>query len=469
MAILTMKFGGGSLGTAKALVQVLAIIIDESKRWERILIVASALEGVTDMLLEAALHARVGDQRGYRRIAATLRTRHMALVDQLPFDTSDRNALKADIDQLLSDMLDQCQKVANNLNDELLPSMSDTVVAVGERLSARIIAALLRQNDIRGVTVDGTELIVTDDVHGNANPILQRSAENVKDLLVPMLEREIMPVVTGYIGATEAGETTTLGRGGTDFTASVLSALLKAEALWIWTDVDGMMSADPREIVNARVIPALDYNEAAELAYFGAKILHAKMIAPLAKGAIPLRIKNIHRPKETGTAISHGADHRQPVIKAVTSIQGLALTRPRSGSMAGVTRLVGNTLFKTLGMRTEVMIASQSSSSSFLVLVIPTSIGIDGVDRLQQALREKMAEHPEKMPWEIETVSLVTAIGNNISSSPGLLATVLAKLDDIPLLGLAVGPSNCSITVAVSQANSRAALARIHELTVKSG
>jgi len=469
MAILTMKFGGGSLGTAKALVQVLAIIIDESKRWERILIVASALEGVTDMLLEAALHARVGDQRGYRRIAATLRTRHMALVDQLPFDTSDRNALKADIDQLLSDMLDQCQKVANNLNDELLPSMSDTVVAVGERLSARIIAALLRQNDIRGVTVDGTELIVTDDVHGNANPILQRSAENVKDLLVPMLEREIMPVVTGYIGATEAGETTTLGRGGTDFTASVLSALLEAEALWIWTDVDGMMSADPREIVNARVIPALDYNEAAELAYFGAKILHAKMIAPLAKGGIPLRIKNIHRPKETGTAISHSADHRQPVIKAVTSIQGLALTRPRSGSMAGVTRLVGNTLFKTLGMRTEVMIASQSSSSSFLVLVIPTSIGIDGVDRLQQALREKMAEHPEKMPWEIETVSLVTAIGNNISSSPGLLATVLAKLDDIPLLGLAVGPSNCSITVAVSQANSRAALARIHELTVKSG
>ena len=469
MAILTMKFGGGSLGTAKALVQVLAIIIDESRRWDRMLIVASALEGVTDMLLEAALYARVGDQRGYRRIAATLRTRHMALVDQLPFDTSDRNALKADIDQLLSDMLDQCQKVAKNLNDELLPSMSDAVVAVGERLSARIIAALLRQNDIRGVTVDGAELIVTDDVHGNANPILQRTAENVMDLLVPMLEREIVPVVTGYIGATEAGETTTLGRGGTDFTASVLSALLEADALWIWTDVDGMMSADPREISNARVIPALDYNEAAELAYFGARILHAKMIAPLSKRAIPLRIKNIHRPHKTGTAISLSASGGRPVIKAVTSIQGLALTRPTSGTMAGITRLVGNTLFKTLGMRTEVMIASQSSSSSFLVLVIPTSIGIDGVDRLQQALRAKMAEYPDKMPWTIETISLVTAIGNNISSSPGLLATALAKLDDIPILGLAVGPSNCSITVAVAQADSRAALQRIHELTVKTG
>ena len=120
-------------------------------------------------------------------------------------------------------------------------------------------------------------------------------------------------------------------------------------------------------------------------------------------------------------------------------------------------------------MRTEVMIASQSSSSSFLALVIPTSIGIDGVDRLQQALREKMAEYPEKMPWTIDTVSLVTAIGDNISSSPGLLATVLANLDDITLLGLAIGPSNCSVTAAVSQADSRAALARMHELTVKSG
>ncbi len=469
MAILTMKFGGVSLGTAKALAQVLAIIIAESARWERILIVASALEGVTDMLLDAAAQARVGDQRGYRRIAATLRARHMALAEQLPFEKPARNALKADIDQLLSDMLDQCQKVANNLDDELLPSMSDAMVAVGERLSARIIAALLRQNDIRGVTVDGTELIVTDAVHGNANPIWQRTAGKVQSLLAPMLDRELMPVVTGYIGATETGATTTLGRGGTDITASVLSALLGAEALWIWSDVDGLMTADPREIASARVIPALDYNEAAELAYFGAKILHAKMTAPLAKRAIPLRIKNIYQPQGSGTEIRHLPNTKQPVIRAVTSIQGLALSRPASGSMAGITRLVGNTLFKTLGMRSEVMIASQSSSSSFLALVIPTSIGIDGVDRLQQALREKMAAYPQKMPWQIETIALVTAIGDSIASSPGLLAEALAKLEDIALLGLAIGPSNCSVTAAVAPADASLALARIHELILKSG
>ena len=230
-----------------------------------------------------------------------------------------------------------------------------------------------------------------------------------------MLERDIIPVVTGYIGVTESGVTTTLGRGGTDYTASVLSALIKSDELWIWTDVDGMMSADPREISSAHVINELNYNEVAELAYFGAKILHSKMIGPLTEKSLPLRIKNVFKPQETGTLVSADAHDEPPSIKAVTSIQAISLSRPISGSMAGITKMVGNTLFKTLGMRSEVMIASQSSNSSFLCVVIPTSIGIDGVDRLQQAIIAKMAEYPEKMAWEIETVSVVTAIGNKLN------------------------------------------------------
>ncbi len=468
MGTLTMKLGGTSIGTVAALTQVLSMIIHESKRWDRILIVASALEGVTDMLLEAAHLARLSNRRGYRRIAATLRTRHLALIEQLPLDAVARKALQADIDQLWFEMLDQCQQVANHLNDELSPSLSDSVVAVGERLSARIIAALLRQNDIRAIAVDGTELLITDDVHGNANPNLALTAARVDDLLLPMVRRNMIPVVTGYIGATAAGATTTLGRGGTDFTASVLSALIAADELWIWTDMDGMMSADPREAPDAHVIAELNYSEAAELAYFGARILHAKMIAPLADKSMPLRIKNIFKPRQTGTLVSSAVNDSEAVIKAVTSIQGLALSRPSSGSMAGITRMVGNTLFKTLGMRTEVMISSQSSSSSFLCFVIPTSIGIDGVDRLQQAMKAKMAEYPQKMPWAIETVSMVTAIGSNLNHAPRLLAKALEKLDDIRVYGFAMGPSNCSMTVAVALEDAQTAVLRIHELTAKS-
>ena len=291
-----MKFGGAALGTSAGLEQVLSIIADESRNWERLLVVVSALDGVTDMLLDAAQFARIDHPRGYRRIAANLRTRHLALIDQLPLDRPDRRTLQADIDQLLSGLLDDCLAIANNLNEELSPIHSDTVVAVGERLSARIIAALLRQNGIRGVAVDGTDVLITDDVHGNANPDFGLTAQRVDAALRPILQRDMIPVVTGYIGATAAGVTTTLGRGGTDFTASVISATLEADELWIWTDVDGMMTADPRQLPDARVVADLGYSEAADFAYFGAKILHARMIAPLAEVSLPLRIKNIFQP-----------------------------------------------------------------------------------------------------------------------------------------------------------------------------
>jgi len=469
MGTLTMKFGGASVGTTTALSQVLSIIIHESKRWDKVLIVASALEGVTDMLLEAAQLAQLSNQRGYRRIVATLRTRHMALIEQLPLGNTERTTLQADVDRLLFDMLDQCQMVANNLNDELSPKVSDSIVAVGERLSARIIAALLRQNDLRGIAVDGTDILMTDDVHGNAMPDLQLTATRVNDILLPMLNRDIIPVVTGYIGATVNGATTTLGRGGTDYTASVLSALIEADELWIWTDVDGMMSSDPREIPEAHVIKELNYNEVAELAYFGAKILHSRMIVPLQERSLPLRIKNVFKPQETGTRVSHDEQDTPPSIKAVTSIQGLALSRAVSGSTAGIVKMVGNTLFKTLGMRSEVMISSQSSNSSFLCLVIPTSIGIDGVDRLQHAIQEKMSEYPEKMPWDIQTISIVTAIGNKLNHSPAIMGKVLEQLQNIEVYGLAMGPSNCSISVAISTEDTHRALESIHQLTIKSG
>jgi len=332
----------------------------------------------------------------------------------------------------------------------------------------RIVAALLRQNGLRSAAVDGTDVIITDTVHGNANPDFNLTARSIETVLLPMLQRNMLPVVTGYIGATSAGETTTLGRGGTDYTASIISALLGAEELWLWTDVDGLMSADPQLVPAARVIPHLDYQEAAELAYFGATILHARMIAPLAERAMPLRIKNIYLPEQTGTLVAAAERERGPRLKAVTSIQGLALRRPASGSLAGVTRLVGNTLFKTLGMRSEVMIASQSANSSFLCLVIPTSIGLDGVSRLHQSLQAKMAEYPQKMPWQIETVALVTVIGNALLCAPQLLGQALCKLDGIAVYGLALGNSKRSMTIALPQQDAQRALLRIHELIAKS-
>jgi aspartate kinase len=276
-----MKFGGSSVGTAAALTQVVGIVLHEYERWDRLIIVASALEGVTDSLLEAAHLAGLSNRRGYRRITATIRTRHLSLVEQLPLGPTERSALNADIDRLLFDMLDVCQAVADLTTDTVPLNKLDAIISVGERLAARIIAALLRQNHLRSVALDATDLIVTDDTFTNANPDMTLTRARIQEHLLPMLDRRIVPVVTGYIGGTVKGEPTTLGRGGSDLSASILGTCSDAREVWIWTDVDGMMSTDPREVENARVIPEMTYDEAAELAYFGARILHARMIAPL--------------------------------------------------------------------------------------------------------------------------------------------------------------------------------------------
>lgn len=470
MSTLVMKFGGSAVGTTAALTQVLSIALHERKRCDRLVLIVSALDGVTDMLLEAAHLAQLNNQRGYRRIAATLRTRHIALVEQLPLGAQERSSLHADIESLLFDMLNTCQMVAHTPSDTLSPEASDSIAAVGERLSARIVAALLRQNDLRGVAIDGMDVMITNAVYGNASPDMVLTREKVARYLIPMLDSKIIPVVTGFIGATGQGKITTMGRGGSDYTASVLSLCLEADELWIWSDVDGMMSADPREIEEAQVIDELSYNEVAELAYFGARILHSRMIQPLKEREIPLRIKNVYKPQQPGTLIRRSSTNSRPRIKAVTMIQGIGLTAERSGSLAEITKLVDETLFQTTGSHADVMISSQSSARSFLCFLVPTSAGSDAVVAIQNALRARLNGNQarEFAGWTARPLSIVTAISENLDDLPHLAAQVFASLNAVRILGVAQGPSRCSLSIVVEPANADNALRQIHALTLKS-
>lgn len=461
-----MKFGGSSVGTTVALTQVLSIVLHEHRHRDRLVLIISALDGVTDMLLEAAHLAQISNQRGYRRIAATLRTRHLALVEQLPLAAQERTVLQADIDRLLFEMLDICQHVANTPSETLSPEISDRIVVVGERLSARIIAALLRHKDLRGVAIDGTDIIVTDNIHGNANPDLTLTNQRVQEHLVPLLERGIIPVVTGFIGATMNGKTTTLGRGGSDYTASILSLCLGADEVWIWSDVDGMMTTDPREVETAQVIEALSYNEVAELAYFGARILHARMIKPLRDRNIPLRIKNVYKPQGPGTLIHRGEQNNQKRIKAVTSIQGIGLTAENSGSLAGITRFINDTLFLHTGSHADVMISSQSSSRSFLCFIVPPSAGVDAVDTLQVIIRNRLLEYREFADWQVRLLSILTVVGEALDEMPELIGQIFSALGGIRIVGLAQGPSRCSLSVMVEPDDAENALLKIHTMIV---
>lgn len=467
MSTLVMKFGGSSIGTPAALAQVLSIVIHEHQRWEQLLLVASALDGVTDMLLEAAYLAQMSNQRGYRRIAATLRTRHIAVVEALPLGNQERSALMADVDRLLFEMLDVCQSVANTPHEILSPAITDMIASTGERLSARIIAGLLRQNNLRGVAIDGIDIIVTDNVHGNATPDLTLTRDKIQNTLLPMLSRQIIPVVTGFIGATPQGKTTTMGRGGSDYTASILSVCVDADELWIWSDVDGMMSTDPREITSAQVIDQLSYNEVAELAYFGARILHARMVRPLAERRIPLRIKNVYKPQAVGTLI-HAQTPQQARLKAVTNIQGIALSAPRSGSTQAISRLIDDTLFRVTGNRAEVMISSQSSTQTFLCFVVPTSAGAEAVDSLKSELNDALSQINDEVTWSVNAVSIVTAIGERIDEMNQLISQILSHLEGIRILSMAQGPSRCTLSFVVEMHNSEKTLQAIHSLVLAS-
>lgn len=466
MGTLIMKFGGTSVGMTTGLTQVLSIVLHEVERWERLLVVVSALEGVTDALIEAAHLAQLSNRRGYRRIVATLRTRHLALIEHLPLGQVERTALQADIDRLLFDLLDVCQNLADHADEKAKPEALDAVIGVGERLAARIVAALLRQNNLRGVAIDATDLLITDNVYGNATPNLPLTRERITRLLAPMLERKIIPVITGFIGSTVAGKPTTLGRGGSDYTASILAACTNAEEVWVWTDVDGMMTADPREVPDARMIPTMSYDEVAELAYFGARILHARMIGPLRERHIPLRIRNVFKPQGVGTLVRERENRAQPALKGVTSIQGLGLTAPHGGSLHQVAALVDDALFSVSGTHTEVMITSQSSLHNFVCFVISTSAGTDALHNLQDAL-EKRLPTLEGSDWSMFPVTVISAIGIQLTAMQSLATHILTVLEGTPILALSQAHS--SFSIAVEPQHAERVVDQLHKLVINSG
>ncbi|MGB7340617.1 MAG: aspartate kinase [Phototrophicaceae bacterium] len=468
MTTLVMKFGGSAVGTVAALTQVLSIVLHEVKHWDRLFIVASALDGVTDMLLEAAHLAQVANQRGYRRIAATLRTRHLALADQLPLAAQERNALHADIDRLLFEMLDECQNVANTPSESLSPEISDRIIGVGEKLAARIIAALLRNNDLRGVAFDGTDVIVTNNIFGNATPLFEPTRERIENNVLPMLERDIVPVLTGFIGATIEGKPTTMGRGGSDYTASVLAVCVNADQVWVWSDVDGMMTTDPREIASAVAIDEMTYNEVAELAYFGARILHARMVKPLQEYQIPLFIKNVFSPQRTGTRIQVASKTKSNRIMAVTTIPGIILTANRSGSIAKLVQLIDTVLLETIGDDADVMISSQSATRTFICFIVPIHAGgIESVATIRQNLELSIEALHDTVRWQLDDVTIVTAIGESLSNHIGLQTSILQQLDDVKVLGFTQGASQCSLSVIINPDDAPLVVEKIHALIIQ--
>lgn len=464
MSIITMKFGGTSMGGHDAIAQVARIVCDHQAQGHRILTVVSAMSGVTDMLLKAAKTSAEGDEVTHFTLVDELRKRHHSTAEQLVRDEKIRAALLEDLDSLLDGLNALCHSIA--VLREVTPRGMDLIGSFGERLSARLLAAHLRDLGHNSMAIDASDLIVTDDNFQDAVPFMDETRQRVQEYLVPCLEQGMLPVVTGFIGATRKGIITTLGRGGSDYSAAILGAAVDTDDLWIYTDVDGVMTADPRIAPTARVIPVLSYGEVGELAYFGAKVLHPKTVQPMIERGSPVRVRNTFNPSHVGTLIQPQSEITAGAVKAVTAIKNVSLISVEGRGMVGVPGIAGRTFMAVARAAASMLLISQSSSEQSICFVIPTGQVPSAVESMRQELRHELERKDVDRIWVRDDIVIITTVGAGMRGMPGVASRVCGALADagINILVIAQGSSEYSISLVVAAEDGNKAVQVLHNL-----
>jgi aspartokinase/homoserine dehydrogenase 1 len=459
--LLVMKFGGTSMGSAER-IKVAAGICTEQKRQRPVVAVVSAMSGVTDLLLNTLRHAEGGDESGIAANLERLTARHLQACKEL-LDGACRESTTSGIHALIGDF----QRITNGVRmlGERPPRSVDEAIAIGERMSALMMSEYLKASGVAAEAINGASVIVTDAVFGNATPIMPETRKKADQIVRPVLDRGAVAVVTGFNGATMDGRPTTLGRGGSDFSASILAAALDASELWIWTDVDGIMSADPRSVPDARVLDSLTYSEAAELAYNGAKVLHPRTLAPLIDRQIPVWSKNSFNLKHPGTRIV-GSVEAPPGPRAVTSMANVALIslEPASAALSG-TRLMARALEALAAANAEVLaLTSSSYRQSFCFLVRKEELAA-AMKSLESDLALELT-HGYLKPISVdENVGLLAVVGEGMRGTPGLAGRLFQAISqqNVNIIAIAQGSSELTISVVVHRDGLERAIQAVHK------
>jgi aspartate kinase len=438
------KFGGTSVGSAERLQHVAAIVAASPDR-QRVVVV-SAMSGTTNALIGAARDAAAGSPGTYRETRQQLAHKHLACLDQILPPGDDRDAVAAEIASRLDDMERLCFSMATL--GELTRRGHDAVASIGEELSSRMLAALFRARGVPSQQVSATELIVTDDRHGEARPDAIATRAKTRQRLLPLLEQGILPVVTGYVGATPAGVTTTLGRGGSDYTAAILGVALDAAEVWIWTDVDGILTADPKLVPDARRLPELSYREAEELAYFGADVLHPKTVKPLAEAGLPLRILNSFRPEQAGTLITGAPSPDRPILPALITTEELSLIQV-VGNGAGWTLAMASRALSALAVgNAEVFMFSQSFSERSLNLVVRSRDHGHSVHLLQAEFQRELSQASIAAIAAQEEVAALSIVGMPDAQGTPIIQRAFAALGKLGLRVISVAQAASAYSVS---------------------
>lgn len=467
---LVMKFGGTSVGTAEALRQAADIVRATRDDWPRVVVVTSAMSGVTDLLLNSATRAARGEVEALESAAAELRARHFDVAEALIPDLAARQHVRDEVARLTTSFVELCRAIA--VIGEASPRALDAVASLGERMCVRLLAGVIAARGVPAEYVEASDLVVTNDHFQNAHPDFVATTQKTRQRLQPLLAQGVTPVVTGFIGATPAGVITTLGRGGSDYSAAILGAVLPADEVWIWTDVDGVMTADPRLVPSARTLPEITYSEIAELAYYGAKVLHPKTIRPVVEAGIRLRICNTFNPAHPGTWLV--ADHAarpngSMIIKAVTAIHKQRLITIEGRGMLGVPGVAARAFGAVASTRTSVPLITQASSEQSICFAVPSASTEPVLAALKSAFSLELAQRDIDSIWATDDVSIVTVVGTGMRHTPGVAGQVFSQLGKqrVNVLAIAQGSSEVSISMVVDEADTEVAVKVLHELFVK--
>lgn len=455
-----MKFGGTSLANAERINRS-ARIVQRFSPSNKIAVVVSAMDDVTDQLAEIGRLAQKGEARKTKQLLAKLQNLHLNTARSVG-DRGSRRELLDKISQLNTEL----ERTVDGIGHlrELTPRSKDYLLPFGERLSTHIFTAALQAIRLKSRSLTGAEAgITTDDNFGEARPLAEVSYHQIRQRLDPILARREIPVVAGFMAATVDGSITTLGRGGSDYTASLLGAAIGAEEIWIWTDVDGLMTADPRIVEDAAVLPNVSFWEALELSYFGAKMMHPRALQPAAQKKIPVRIRNSFRPARLGTLISEkettGAGR---VVKAVSMIRGVGIVTVSGTGMMGAPGVAAK-VFQTLGSNgINVTMISQGSSEAAISCVVAKKEVERAVRGLQLALLGQ--GYVEKIGKE-QDACIIAVVGSGMRGTPGVAARVFSAIakKKVNVRMVAQGSSEYNISFIVSEKDGPEAVRGIHE------
>ncbi|HSB29869.1 MAG TPA: aspartate kinase, monofunctional class [Pyrinomonadaceae bacterium] len=446
MTLQVMKFGGTSVGDVECIRRAAEIVVNAARQ-SSVVVVVSAMSGVTNRLISLATHAVSGDLR--KEELEALKQQHIEAAKTLTTDKLAQAKLIDELANITSEIGNLCQGMT--LLRESTPKTYAMVSSVGERLSARLMAETLRQSGLRSVVVESTKVIITDDEYLQAEPLMPEVRERAVLVLRPLLEEGVIPVVTGFIGATVNGALTTLGRGGSDYSATTLGAALDADEIIIWTDVNGVLTADPRLVHDARLLREISYNEAAELAYFGAKVLHPKTLRPVVDARIPVWIRNSFAPEKTGTRITTEGHPTEHGVRAITAIPNVSMITVGGRGIVGVVGVAAKTFQAVASVRANVLLISQSSSENDICLIVDAADAEQTLRALRATFAADLRHHDVEHITVDSNIAIVAIVGDKMRGTPGIAGRTFSALgrEGINIIAIAQGSSEYNVSFVV--------------------